>query len=166
MFLVNWDFQRFFSIHSYVKLWSFHCGPNLSPGSWFEQTRISLPLNASVYPSVKILPPSLLPPPTVAPSPVDHDLIQLISTLHKDVSTEVGIRFWRKRFLKDNKFLITLNIFFWKRARHFVLKIELNSLNPRLLCASFGWNYPCGSGEKLNIDRQADAGQKWSEQLT
>lgn len=98
-------------------------------------------------------PPSLLPPPTVAPSPVDHDLIQLISTLHKDVSTEVGIRFWRKRFLKDNKFLITLNIFFWKRARHFVLKIELNSLNPRLLCASFGWNYPCGSGEKLNIDR-------------
>lgn len=63
MFLVNWDFQRFFSIHSYVKLWSFHCGPNLSPGSWFEQTRISLPLNASVYPSVKILPPPYSPLP-------------------------------------------------------------------------------------------------------
>ena len=35
----------------------------------------------------------------------------------------------------------------WKRAGHFIWT-NLNSLDPRMLCAKFGWNWPSGSGEE------------------
>ena len=39
---------------------------------------------------------------------------------------------------------------------------NLNPIHPRILCAKFGWNWPCGSGEEdenvksLQTDRQMD----------
>ena len=35
----------------------------------------------------------------------------------------------------------------WKRAWPFIWT-HLNPLYPRMLCAKFGWNWPCGSGEE------------------
>ena len=35
----------------------------------------------------------------------------------------------------------------WKRARPFIWT-NLNLFHLRMLCAKFGWNWPCGSGEK------------------
>ena len=37
-----------------------------------------------------------------------------------------------------------------KRAWPFIWKI-LNSHHPRMLCAKFGWNWPCGSGDFINV---------------
>ena len=35
----------------------------------------------------------------------------------------------------------------WKKVLPF-LRMNLNSLPPRMLCAKFGWNWPSGSGEE------------------
>ena len=35
----------------------------------------------------------------------------------------------------------------WKRVGPFIW-INLNPLHPRMLCAKFGWNWPCGSREE------------------
>ena len=35
----------------------------------------------------------------------------------------------------------------WKGAGSFIWT-NLNPLHPRMLCAKFGWNWPCGSGEE------------------
>ena len=35
----------------------------------------------------------------------------------------------------------------WKRVGPFIWT-KLNPLHPRILCAKFGWNWPCGSGEE------------------
>ena len=49
----------------------------------------------------------------------------------------------------------------WKRAGPFIWT-NLNPLNPRMLCAKFGWNWPSGSGEEvknrksLQTDGQTD----------
>ena len=49
----------------------------------------------------------------------------------------------------------------WKRAGPFIWT-NLNPLDPRMLCAKFGWNWPSGSGEEdenvksLQTDRQTD----------
>ena len=54
---------------------------------------------------------------------------------------------------------------------------NLNPLQPRMLCAQFGWNWPSGSGEEYNVkslwQQQRQGGQQrwttdilWSEKLT
>ena len=63
----------------------------------------------------------------------------------------------------------------WKRAWPFIC-INLNPLNPRMLFAKFGWNWPTGSGEEdenvKNLRQQQQGRQQqttdklWSEKLT
>ena len=63
-----------------------------------------------------------------------------------------------------------------KRAGPFIWT-NLNPLHPRMLCAKFGWNWPCGSGEQdenvKSLQRQQRQRRRrrtmdkfWSEKLT
>ena len=70
----------------------------------------------------------------------------------------------------------------WKRAGPFIWT-NLNPLYSRMLCAKFGWNWPCGFGEvdenvkslqtdgqtNIRTDRQTglqNTDERWSEKLT
>ena len=70
--------------------------------------------------------------------------------------------FWRRRYL--NIFNIILHFLYYlplEKGGPFIWT-NLNPLHPRMLCAKFGWNWPSGSGEKvenwrsLQTDRRTD----------
>ena len=66
-------------------------------------------------------------------------------------------------------FCYFLIIIFWKRAGPFIWT-NINLLNPGMLCAKFGWNWPSGSWEEvknrksLQTDRQTKE-ERWSGEL-
>ena len=53
----------------------------------------------------------------------------------------------------------------WKNAVPFIW-INLNPHHPRMLCAKFGWNWPCGSGEEDENVKTTTTDKFWSEKLT
>ena len=66
-----------------------------------------------------------------------------------------------KIWISSNHFRYFVIIFPWKRVSPFIWT-NLNSLHPRMLCATFNWNWLCGSGEEdenvksLQTDRQTE----------
>jgi hypothetical protein len=57
--------------------------------------------------------------------------------------------FWRKIFFKNSVYFYSFAIISpWKRESPFILTI-LNSLDLRMICANFGYNWPGGSGEEI-----------------
>ena len=71
----------------------------------------------------------------------------------KDALGQVWLKlaqwFWRRRFFlilsMYSRYFVIISP--WKRAGPFIWT-NLNPLHPRMLCAKFGWNWPCGSGEE------------------
>ena len=56
--------------------------------------------------------------------------------------------FWRRRFLNFVKYLSYFIIISpWKRVGP-IIWTNLNPLHPRMLCATFGWNWLSGTGEE------------------
>ena len=88
---------------------------------------------------------------------------------------EIGSVVLEKKIFKFHYFVI---ISTWKRAGPFIWT-NLNPLHPSMLCAKFGWNWPCGSGEEdenvKSLRRQRRQRRRrqrrttdkfWSEKLT
>ena len=85
--------------------------------------------------------------------------------------------FWRRWFFKFlNEFSLFRNYFPLEKGGALHL-INLDSLNPRMICAKFGWNWSSGSGEedenvkslqqrRRRRQRRRKTHKLWSEKLT
>ena len=89
-------------------------------------------------------------------------LNQLESPSPKDALCQVWLKlthwFWRRRFSKFvNVFSLFRNYFPFEKAGFFIW-INLNSCDPRMLCAKFSGNWPTGSGEE---EENVKSLQRW-----